>query len=119
MPSRRSGGGVVLLGVAPRELQRRERQLHHVRAFFGRELEAAREVHVEDVEAAGAESELTRLNIDDDIVADLNRTGQPRIREARLAVDLEPDEAVRPLDDAGDATSSKGQHRARRRSARA
>ena len=109
----------ILLTVTPRELERRVRQLHHVRVVLGAEVETARQVDVQHVEPAGTELELPRLDVHDDVVADLDRPRQARIRDARRAVDLEPDETVVLLENRGDAPASKAQHRARRRSARA
>jgi hypothetical protein len=109
----------VLLSVAQRELQRRVRQLHHMRSGLGAEVETARQVDVQHVEPARSELELPRLDVHDDVVADLDRPGQARIGDARRAVDLEPDETVVLLENRGDAPASKAQHRARRRSARA
>ena len=85
-------GERVLLPVRHGVLQRRVRQRHHVRARFRLELEPAREVHVQDVEAAAAELELSRLHVHDDVVADLDRPRHARIRDAGDAVDLEPHE---------------------------
>ena len=109
----------VLLTVPPRELERRVRQLHHVRTVLDAEVEATRQVDVQHVEPARTELELPRLDVHDDVVAHLDRPGQARIGDARRAVDLEPDETVVLLENRGDAPASKAQHRARRRSARA
>ena len=96
------GRVVVLLGVPVRELPGRVRPRHDVRALVRREPEPAREVRVEDVEAPGAEAELGRLDVDDDDVALLDRAREPRVRDARIAVDLEADEAVDALPDRAD-----------------
>ena len=54
---------------------------------------------MEQVEAARAQLELARLDVDDDLVSLLDRARQPRVRDARLAVDLAADELGQPLDD--------------------
>ena len=52
-------------------------------------VEAAREVDVDDVEAAGPEAELDRLDVDDELVARLCRADEPDVgdRGAPLSVD--------------------------------
>src|SRR5215210_6264717 len=95
------------------------RKLHHVRARDRSALEAAREVRVEDVEPARAEAELERLDVDEDLVPVRNGARQPWIRHARPPVDLEPDEAVLPLADRGDAPAAEAKHPAPRPRARA
>ena len=117
-PIEAQGKVEILFTVTPRELERRVRQLHHVRVLDA-EAETARQVDVQDVEPAGTELELPRLHVHDDVVADLDRPSQARIRDARRTVDLEPDETVVLLEQCGDAPASKAQHRARRRPARA
>ena len=64
--------------------------------------EAAREVRVEDVEAAGAELEQPRLLVHEHLVPHLDLARQPRVGDAGDAVDLEPDEARQLLDDRRD-----------------
>ena len=96
-PSSDSARLAVLLAVRERELARRVRQRHHVRAVLGREPEPARQVRVEDVEAARAELEQARLLVDEHVVAHLDLAGQPRVGDARDPVDLEPDEPSEPL----------------------
>ena len=66
-----------------------------MRARLGGQVEAAREVGVEDVEAARAEPELARLDVDEHVVAQLDRPGQPRVGDARHAVDLAAGRAPR------------------------
>ena len=94
-------GRPALFGEAHRVLGRGVRMDHHVRPAVGRELQAAREVCVEHVEAARAETELDRLRVDEDDVALLDRAGQTRVGDAALSVDLQPDEAVEALADGG------------------
>ena len=72
-------------------------------------LEPARQVRVEDVEAAGAEPELARLDVDDHLVAELRpaRSAADRRRTARRR----PRAATSPsssLDDGGDASRAAG-----------
>ena len=50
-----------------------------------RQLEAAGEVGVQDVEPARAEAELPRLDVDEHLVALLDRPRQPQVRDARRA----------------------------------
>ena len=69
-----------------------------MRAFLRREPEAAREVRVEDVEAARAELEQPRLLVHEHLVPHLDLARQPRVGDARDPVHLEPDEARHPLD---------------------
>ncbi len=117
-PGQRLGERIVLLRVAHGRLQRRVRQLHHVGARLGRQLEPARQIGVQDVEAARAEPELTRLHVHEHLVAERNRPGQARIRDARRAVDLAPHEPFHALDDRRDAAAAEAKrHRARRRAA--
>ena len=87
----------VLLAAPHRDLARRVRQRHHVRARLRREPEPARQVRVEDVEAARAELEQARLLVHEHVVPDLDLASQPRIGDARDPVHLEPDEPVVPL----------------------
>ena len=107
-----------LLDVEPRVLQRRVRQHHHVRALLGRELEAARQVRVEDVEPARAELELARLDVDEHLVVELDRAGQRRVGDAGDAVHLQPDELLVALMDRRDLPAAQAKrHRPRRRPA--
>ena len=69
----------VLLPVPLRPLQRRVRQLHHVRALLRGQAEPAREVRVQDVEPAGAEPELARLDVHEHFVVDFDGARQPRV----------------------------------------
>ena len=63
----------ALFGVASRVLAGGVRQRHHVLTLLRLEAEAAREVRVEDVEAARPEVEQPRLLVDEHIaVADLD-----------------------------------------------
>ena len=78
-----------------------------MRARLGGEAEPASQVRVEDVEAAGAELEHPRLLVHEHVVPNLDVAGQPRVRHARDPVDLEPDEALVPLRDRGDAAAPK------------
>ncbi len=72
-PAERLGEHAVLLRVADRPLPRRVGQRHHVRALVRREVEPARQVRVENVEASGAERELARLHVHEHLVAVLDR----------------------------------------------
>ena len=72
-----------------------------MRARFGRETEPARQVRVEDVEAARAEPESARLLVHEDVVTELDLSRQPRIRDAGDPIDLEPDETLVTLADRG------------------
>ena len=91
-----AGELAVLLPVPERELARRVRERHHVRALLGREPEPARQVRVEDVEAAGAELEQPRLLVHEHLVPDLDLAGEPRVRDAGDPVYLEAHEPVEP-----------------------
>ncbi len=104
-----------LLRVCDRVLERCVRQLHHVRARLRGQLETAREVHMEDVEAARAETKLPRLDVHDHVVALLDLPGHPRVRDTRLTVDLAADQLGQPLDDRRHASPPK---RERHRGAR-
>ena len=66
------------------------------------EAEPARQVRVEHVEAARAQPELARLRVDEHLVAQRHGAGEARVGDARVAVDLEADEARVPLADGGD-----------------
>ena len=94
----------------------RVRQCHHVRALLRREPEPARQVRVEDVEAARAELEQPRLLVHEHVVAHLDLARQPRIRDAGDPVDLEPDQPGMRSVDGGDRPTPKadwhlGRHR--------
>ena len=65
-----------------------------MRSLLRREPEPARQVRVEDVEAARAELEQPRLLVHEHLVPHLDLAGQPRVGDARDAVDLEPEEAL-------------------------
>ena len=115
MPPRPRTSVFRLLRMPDGVLERRVRQLHHVRVGLRVEVETAREVDVQQVEAARPEAELARLDVDDDLVSLLDRACQPRVRDTRSAVDLAADELGQPLDDGRDATPSKRErHRAGR-----
>ena len=62
---------VALLDGRDRVLQARVVELHDVRARRALAVQAAAEVDVDDVRAAGPEPELHRLDVDDDLVAGL------------------------------------------------
>ena len=109
----------VLLRVPNGVLERRVRELHHVRAGLPFQVEPSREVRVEDVEAAGPEPELDRLGVHEHVVPERHRPGQPRIGHAGPAVDLQPDEPVVPLRHRGDGAAAEAKHRVRPRRARA
>src|SRR3954451_9280759 len=95
------------LDVQPRMLERRVREYHHVRPLLRLKLEPARQVRVEHVEAARAELELTRLDVDEHLVLQLDRPGERGIRHAGDPVDLEPDEPVMTLDDRRDPPAAQ------------
>ena len=78
MPLRVSPVPVLL--DACRRLDRRVRKRHHVGAVLTGGVEPARQVCVEDVEAARAELELPGLDVDDDLVADIDRPGRAGTR---------------------------------------
>jgi hypothetical protein len=105
--------GSVLLDMPRRRLDRRVRKRHHVGAVLPGGVEPARQVCVEDVEASRAELELPGLDVDDDLVADLDRPGQARVRDRRLPVDLEPGQVVVLLADAGDRAAPETKHATR------
>ncbi len=65
-------------------LQARVVELHHVRAGGAVVAETAREVHVHHVETARAETEVERLHVDDQLVADPRGPDQPHVGD-RLA----------------------------------
>ena len=70
--ARRGGvpaGRALALHRQHRVLEARVVELHHVRAGRALAVEAPREVDVHDVEAARAEPEVERLDVDDDLVA--------------------------------------------------
>ena len=96
-PSSASGELVRLLLVTDCYLARRVRKRHHVRPLLGLEPEPARQVRVEDVEAARSELEQPRLLVHEHLVPHLDLAGEPRVGDARDAVDLEPDETREPL----------------------
>ncbi len=62
-----------------------------MRALRSRAPQAARQVHVHDVEASGAEPEVDRGGVHDDVVADRARADEPEVgdRGAARAVDLD------------------------------
>ena len=110
----------VLLDEARRGLERRVREGHHVRARLDLQPEAARQVRVEHVEPARSQLQLTRLDVDDHLVPDLDGAGQARVRDAGLAVDLDPREPFDLLHDGGDGSAPQAKRhssRARRRRA--
>ena len=98
--------------MADRVLDRRVRELHHVRAGRGGEPGAAGQVRVQDVESTRAEPELARLDVDDDVVAERDRAGQLGIGDARHAVDLAANEALVPFDDRADGPAAEAKRHA-------
>ena len=98
---------VRLLLATDRYLAGRVRQRHHVGALLRREPEPARQVRVEDVEAARAELEQPRLLVHEHVVPHLDLARQPRIGDAGDPVHLEPDEPGQRFDDRGDGSASK------------
>jgi hypothetical protein len=81
-------GLCLFFGVANGVLQRRVGELHHMGARLGRELEPPGQIHVEHVEASGAETQLERLDVDHDLVAEGHRACHPRVGNTRATVDL-------------------------------
>ncbi len=104
MPSSASGSSPLLLRESRRRLQRRVGQRHDVRPGLRVEAEPAREVGVEDVEAARAEPELARLDVDEHLVAERDGAGQARVGDAGLTVDLAADEPLMPLEHGRDGS---------------
>ena len=74
-----------------RVLERRVVQLHHVLAGGALAVQAASEVHVDDVEPARAQIQIQSLDVHDDLVAELDRPDRPLVgpRRAPLARDLD------------------------------
>ena len=93
------GQRVALLHAPGRALPSRVRERHHVGRRRRLQRQTAREVGVEDVEAARAEPEVARLRVDEHGVTDLDRARLTRVGDARRAVDLAPHELVEPLGD--------------------
>ncbi len=83
--------GIALLDGQHGVLQARVVELHDVRAGRAEAVQAARQVDVDDVRAARAEAELDRLDVDDDLVADVGRTDQRDVgdRGAPLAAGVD------------------------------
>src|SRR5262249_36000781 len=69
------------------------------------EVHPARQVEVQDVEAARAQPELAPLDVDDDVVAQRDGPGQSRIGDAWVPVHLDAGQTLVPLDDGGDAAA--------------
>ena len=109
----------VVLRMPRGKLQRRVGKLHHVRALVGCELEATREIHVQDVEPARAESEPARLDVDHHLVTDGDGAGQQRVGDTRSAVDLDPRKPLLTFDDRGHAAAAEAKGHARARCRRA
>src|SRR5919204_250937 len=106
--------GCAFLGVMRRVLQRRVRQLHHMGPGRRRETEPARQVRVEDIEAAGSEGEVAGLDVDDHLVAEDDRARQLGIGDTGLALHLTANETFVPLGDRGHRpTAEAKRHRAR------
>ena len=110
---------VVLLGMPCRELSGRVGELHHVRAGFRGEPEPAGEVRVQDVEAAGAQPEVSRLRVHDHVVTERDRPGQQRVGDAGSAVDLDPGQPFVPLEHRGDDSAAEAKRHAPPRAGRA
>ena len=85
-----------------------------MRAVLGARVEAAREVRVQDVKPARPELELPGLDVDDDLVSQLDGPCQARVRNRRLAVDLETSRVVVLLADSGDRAPPKAEWNATR-----
>jgi hypothetical protein len=100
----------VLLHVADGGLERRVREGHDVRVLRTACVEPSRQVRVEDVEPAGPELQLARLHVHEHLVAELHRPRQPRVRDRRMAVDLEADETVVLVRDPRDRAAAQAQH---------
>ena len=105
--------------MAARVLSGRVRKLHHVGVGFREEIETSSEIGVQHVETTRSEREVASLRVHDHLVAERNRAGEPRVRDARFTVHFEPGQALDPLDDRGDAAAPKCQHLERHRQGRA
>ena len=101
-----------LLGVPGCDLPRRVGQLHHVRVRLGGEPETAGQVHVEDVEASGAESEVARLRVHHHLVAERDRARQPWVRNTGRPVHLDPRQAVVALQHRRDRAAAEAKRHA-------
>jgi hypothetical protein len=82
-----------------------------VRPLLRRQAEPAREVRVEHVEPARAEAEIGGLDVDEHLVADRDRAGEVRVRDARSPVHAQAHETVGALDDVRDRPAGERQHR--------
>src|SRR4051794_39300493 len=102
-------GALGLLQDADRMLQRRVVQLHDVFVARYGALQAAGQVDVDDVEAAGAELQLDRGDVDDDLVTLSHLPHERHIGPGRapLAVDVDRERVH-----GGDGAAPQGQHQA-------
>ena len=83
-------------------------------AWLGGQIQAAREIRVDNIETARPEPELARLHVDQNVVVERNRSGQARVGDAGAAVDLEPEEPFVLLEHGGDLPPPKAKrHRSR------
>src|SRR5207244_842984 len=82
-------------------------ELHHVSTLLRPEIEAARQIGVQDVETAGAELELTRLDVDEHLVTQRHGPGQARIGKTGRAVHLDPRQSLVARENRGDEASPK------------
>ena len=83
--------GVAFLDRAHGVLEARVVELHDVRARCALAVQAAAEVHVDDVRAARAEPQLDGFDVHDELVAGLRRADKAEVRDrsAALAADLD------------------------------
>ncbi len=82
-PAERHAQLLARLHRRDRVLQARVVELHHVQFSGARGVEPACEVDVDEVEPAGAEAEIDRLDVDDDLVADLAGTDERDVGDRR------------------------------------
>ena len=99
-----------LLRMASSALCGRVGKLHHVSVAFRWQIEPARQIRAENIEATGSEFQLARLRVDEHVVAKRHRAGDPRICDTGNAVHLESGQTLDPLDDGGYPAASKRQH---------
>ncbi len=90
-----------------------------MRAGLTPEVEAAREIRIEDVETAGPKPELDCLDVHEHVVPERHRPGHPRVGHTGPAVHLQPDEPLVALRHRCDRAAAKAKHRGRPRRARA
>ena len=88
MPSRRRRARRASSTCGTRDLQRRVRQLHHVRAGLAASPRPRVRFAYRTSNPPGAEPELARLRVDDHLVAERDRPGQPGYATQGLTVHL-------------------------------